>query len=100
MEGKKVHLTVNELVQGTHVYFMDEEVQQLLKEKYGFTEYYRSDLFWHNAYKFRVHKASLDSWYTQDIQMDMYLVDGDEIRCRILEKNGSCAWTSPIFIEE
>ena len=100
MEGKKVHLTVNELVQGTHVYSMDEEVQQLLKEKYGFTEYYRSDPFWHNAYKFRVHKASLDSWYTQDIQMDMDLVDGDEIRCRILEKNGSCAWTSPIFIEE
>lgn len=32
--------------------------------------------------------------------MDMDLVDGDEIRCRILEKNGSCAWTSPIFIEE
>lgn len=79
---------------------MDEEVQQLLKERYGFTEYYRSDPFWHNAYKFRVHKASLDSWYTQDIQMDMDLVDGDEIRCRILEKNGSCAWTSPIFIEE
>ena len=44
MEGK-VHLTVNELVQGTHVYSMDEEVQQLLKEKYGFTEYYRSDPF-------------------------------------------------------
>ena len=100
MEGKKVHLTVNELVQGTHVYSMDEEVQQLLKERYGFTEYYRSDPFWHNAYKFRVHKASLDSWYTQDVHMDMDLVDGDEIRCRILEKNGSCAWTSPIFIEE
>ena len=79
---------------------MDEEVQQLLKEKYGFTEYYRSDSFWHNAYKFRVHKASLNSQYTQDVQMDMDLVDGDEIRCRILEKNGSCAWTSPIFIEE
>ena len=100
MEGKKVHLTINELVQGTHVYSMDEEVQQLLKDRYGFTEYYRSDPFWHNAYKFRVHKASLDSWYTQDVQMDMDLVDGDEIRCRILEKNGSCAWTSSIFIEE
>ena len=36
----------------------------------------------------------------QDVQMDMDLVDGDEIRCRILEKNGSCVWTSPIFIEE
>lgn len=92
--------TDNELDFTLTTHSMDEEVQQLLKDRYGFTEYYRSDLFWHNAYKFRVHKASLDSWYTQEVQMDMDLVDGDEIRCRILEKNGSCAWTSPIFIEE
>ena len=37
--------TDNELDFTLTTHSMDEEVQQLLKDRYGFTEYYRSDLF-------------------------------------------------------
>lgn len=100
LEGVHVELSLRDLLDGTRVYSLDEEVRKLLKDTYGFTEYYRSDPFWHNAYKFRIHHASLSSWYTQKITRQMDLHAGDEIRCKIYEKNGSVAWTSPIFVKE
>lgn len=100
MEGVVAELKVREILEGTHVYALEEEVRKLLNDTYGFTEYYRSDPFWHNAYKFRVKKGSLEDWYTMDFTKEYDLHAGDEIRCRIHEKNGSTAWTSPIFITE
>lgn len=98
MEGKTVQIPVREILKGTRVYALEEEAKDLLNRTYGFTDYYRSDPFWHNSYKFRLKKGSLCEWYTFDMEKNYQLVKGDEIRCRIYEKNGSCAWTSPVFI--
>ena len=99
LENQEVELSIKEILEGTRVYALENEVKNMLNEKYGFKEYYRSDPFWHNAYKFRIRKGSLDSWYKQNITREIETRSHDEIRIKVYEKNGSCAWSSPIFIK-
>lgn len=99
LENKIVELSLQEILDGTRVYALEEEVRKLLKDTYHFTDYYRSDPFWHNAYKFRIHKGSLDSWYKQSLTRELETKTGDEVRIKVYEKNGACAWSSPIFIK-
>lgn len=99
IEGKIIDIPIRRLLNGTQVFSMDQEVKDLLKGKYQFTEYYRSDPWWHNAYKFRLCKAALQSSYTIEHNCDLAVNSKDVIRCRIWQKNGSCAWTSPIFVK-
>ena len=99
LENQIVELTLNEILQGTKVYALMDEVKKLLHDTYGFEEYYRSDPFWHNAYKFRIHKGSLNTWYTQNITRIINTSSKGEIRVKVYEKNGSLAYSSPIFIK-
>lgn len=99
LENQEVELSIKEILEGTRVYALEDEVKNMLNQKYGFKEYYRSDPFWHNAYKFRIRKGSLDSWYKQNITREIEARSHDEIRIKVYEKNGSCAWSSPIFIK-
>ena len=98
IEGVHAEIPILKLLEGTSIYSLDQEVRDLLKDRFNFREYYRSDPFWHNAYKFRVHRASLKEWYTMEIKRSCTLKSGDEIRCRVIQKNGSAAWSSPVFV--
>lgn len=100
VEGKNYRLTVAEILARTHLYELREEVEQLLKERFGFTDYYRDDPFWHNAYKFKVHRGIPESGYCMEIEKELQgdFHKGSQLRVRVYQKNGHMAWSSPIFI--
>ncbi len=100
IEGKKYELTVKSILKSGELFPLMDEVSKLLKDRFDFTEFYRQDSWWHNAYKIKIHQAVPEIAYTRKIQRRIDTRDCRQIRARIWQKNGSVAWTSPIFIEE
>ena len=78
---------------------MDKEVHDLINDRYGFNEYYRTDPWWHNAYKVKVGEAIPEMAYTCDVNLSMDTNSLNALRVRVWEKNGSAAWSSPIFFD-
>jgi Protein of unknown function (DUF3604). len=80
----------------------EEQVAKLLKESFDFDSYYREDPWWHNAYKFVIHKASLASTYTIEEQYDIGELerDTDNVMIKVIQYNGDIAWTSPVYINK
>ena len=100
VNDQKYTLEVEELLQDSCIYPLMDEVTQLLVQKYQLTEYYRKDAWWHNSYKFKTSQAALAEEYSLSISKKIDLTDYHQIRVRVWQKNGSVAWSSPIFMEE
>ena len=100
IDGVKYEVTIRDLLYSSRLFPLLDEVSDLLKERYNFTEYYRSDSWWHNAYKIKVHEAVPEIAYTMTIKRTLELKEGDNIRVRVWQKNGGVAWSSPIFVEK
>ena len=100
IDGVKYEVTIRDLLYSSRLFPLLDEVSDLLKERYNFTEYYRSDSWWHNAYKIKVHEAVPEIAYTMTIKRTIELKEGDNIRVRVWQKNGGVAWSSPIFVEK
>lgn len=79
----------------------EEEVEQLLKDKFDFETYYREDPWWHNAYKILLHKASPEKAYNVKYSFDLgeLKTEEDNIFIKIVQQNGDVAWSSPIWIK-
>lgn len=98
MDDVEAVYTVKELLAASHIVSMDDEVKKLLQERYNFTEYYRTDPWWHNAYKFKIGRAAAQNAYTAHYEETISTADCAQLRVRIWQKNGAIAWSSPIFI--
>ena len=101
IDGKKYEYSVKSILDNTQLLVLEEEAKRLSKEKFDFDEYYRSDPFYHNAYKVRLSKGTPESGYkvkwntiTNDkkLEKDYYLV-------KVYQQDGNLAWSSPIWVE-
>ena len=75
-------------------------IRDRVKDRFNFTDYYRTDPWWHNAYKFKIGQAVVESGYHVQLERTLDLSDVKHLRLRIWERNGGCAWTSPVFVEK
>ena len=100
IDGKEYKIAIKDMLYSSRLFPLLDEVRALLKERYNFTEYYRSDSWWHNCYKIKVHQAVPEIGYTCNVERTLDLKDGDNVRVRVWQKNGGVAWSSPIFVEE
>ncbi|MEG2018793.1 MAG: DUF3604 domain-containing protein, partial [Clostridium sp.] len=64
---------VSELLENTQLIVFLEEAVQLAKERFDFDEYYRSDPFYHNAYKVRLMKGKPEKAYKVSKDFDLEL---------------------------
>lgn len=99
IDGTEYKIAIRDLLYTSRLFPLLDEVSDLLKERYNFTEFYRSDSWWHNCYKIKVHQAVPEIGYTCNIDRTLDLKDGDNVRVRVWQKNGGVAWSSPIFVE-
>lgn len=99
LNGKHWQLPVEELLAGAKVYAMTEETDQKLAAQYGYHGFYRQDATWRNTYKFKTSKASLQEEYTVHDRVTIDTTRCSHVRLRIWQKNGSVAWSSPVFID-
>ncbi len=100
VDGVEYPLAVGDLLKTSRVVELEEEARQLVKDRFNFTDYYRTDPWWHNAYKFKIGQAVVESGYHVQLERTLDLSDVKHLRLRIWERNGGCAWTSPVFVEK
>lgn len=97
VDGVDYPLSVQDLFYSSRLIELEDEIHDLVKERFQFTDYYRSDPWWHNAYKIKLGQAVPTQGYQREIQRELTLLPGQHVRLRIWQKNGGCAWTSPVF---
>lgn len=100
VNGKEFVYKIYELLEGTKLNGFVNEAKELAKGRFGFEGYYRTDPFWHNAYKFKINQAFPEIAYSKEIK---YTFEGiktekDFFMVKIYQKNGEVAWASPVFI--
>ncbi len=98
VNGEKYKLLVKEMLKSSQIIDLFDESYDLLKTRYGFTEYYRNDSWWHNSYKIKIGQACRSDEYIMNIKKTIDTRKIMNLRCRVWETNGSVAWSSPIFM--
>lgn len=99
IDGIEYELPIRDLLKSSDLIPLMDEAKELLKSTFGFEEYYRTDPWWHNAYKIKINQAVPSIGYEKEINMNIDTTEAKQIRIRVWQKNGAVAWSSPIFIE-
>lgn len=102
VDNNKYIYTVRELLGETKLIGLIDEARKLAKDTFGLEDYYRSDPFWHNAYKFKIHCASPEQAYKVKFVYDVNekKTENDYFMVKVYQRDGNVAWSSPIWIEE
>lgn len=100
VDGKNYTLSVQELLNNSKVYALWDEINQLTKETWGDITHYRDDPWWHNAYKFKVHRFAVEDSYEVTYDKELQVEEDTCYRLRVYQKNGDCAWSSPIYLKK
>ncbi len=100
VDDEMYQIPIADLLEESQLFAKEKEVEELLKTRYQFTEFYREDAWWHNAYKILVHRAYPSQAYEMNITYPIAEVCGEEENyfIKVIQKNGDTAWTSPIWI--
>lgn len=99
IDGKSYNLKIKDLLYSSQIIPLLDEVNELLKERYNFNKFYRSDSWWHNCYKIKIGQAVPEIGYHVILDENIDTTDCENVRIRIWQKNGGVAWVSPIFIK-
>lgn len=99
IDDKTYVLAVRDILYSSRVIPLLEEVSELLEERYDFTEFYRSDSWWHNCYKIKIGQGVPEEGYHVQIQKEIDTTDSGHVRIRAWQKNGGVLWSSPIFMK-
>lgn len=99
IDGETYEIAIRELLYSSQVIPLMDEAKVLLQERFGFREFYRSDSWWHNCYKIKIGQAVPEAGYRTHISRRLRIMDGDNVRIRVWQKNGGAAWSSPIFVK-
>ncbi len=97
LNDRDYELKVSELLEDSCLYPLMDEVKELLDQRYQLKDYYRKDAWWHNSYKFKTSQAAHDYEYQMSIRRELDVSQFSNLRVRVWQKNGCCAWSSPIF---
>ena len=93
--------TIDELIKHGDLIVYEDDAKKLLENRTGLTHFYRSDAWYHNAYKAKIYQGVLSEEYmieesfvlTNSNQEDSYFV-------KIIQDDGQVAWSSPIWIRK
>lgn len=101
INGREEAYLVSELLHTSHLIVFEEEAKKLLKERAGIEEYYRSDSWYHNAYKVKFYQAATEAEYTF---ADQFKIPVSEVETsyfvKVVQSDGQVAWGSPIWVSK
>ena len=100
IDGVVYSLPIRELLENSRIIPLIDEVKELVKSRFGLTDYYRKDTWWHNCYKIKINKAVPYAGYHAHVSTCIDTTDCSTVRIRAYQKNGGMVWTSPLFVEE
>jgi len=103
VNGQEETFTLAEAMIGSRVIAFLDEIKALIQERFQLKleEIENPDVFWHNAYKVKVHTAIPEAGYTTSVEwIDEHMPPGRNwYYLRVSELNGQMAWSSPIWVD-
>ncbi len=103
VNGKSYEFSLGDLMTSSRVCADYEQVKQNVRDQFGLTEaeIENRDVYWHNAYKVKVHHAIPQAGYTASFDYrDEAAPSGRNFYyVRVSQLNGQMAWSSPVWAE-
>jgi len=98
-----ISFPLQKAMEGSRILAMDEEIKKCIYEQFHLLpeEIENPDVFWHNAYKVKIHRAIPQNGYSVNFEY----VDQNPPRgrnfyyLRVTQLNGQMAWSSPIWVD-
>ncbi|MDO4428191.1 MAG: DUF3604 domain-containing protein [Atopobiaceae bacterium] len=97
--GEHFEWPVEKILAGSFLEIFEDEAKELIRETAGIEEYYRSDAWYHNAYKVKVYQGFASDLY--EIEDGFAVHPGAEETSwfvKLVQADGQTAWASPIWI--
>lgn len=100
IDDKTYSCKVKDILSESHLIGLVDEAKKLAKERFDKDDFYRSDPFWHNAYKVKIHRGVPDSAYEVTYETELgELTQDDYVLVKVYQRNGERAWASPIWVK-
>lgn len=100
VNGDPVMWSFKQLLSGSFVEVLEADAKRRVAEKSGMTEFYRSDAWYHNAYKIKVHQAFPQWDYEVDDMFDLPVAKQETgWFVKIVQADGQTAWSSPTWLQ-
>ena len=100
IDGNTYVYKVKDLLEVSHLEGIVDKADELIKERFGDVKDIRSDLWWHNAYKFKLHQAIPEEGYKASFQTTIKTENAKNVRVKIYQENGAIAFVSPVHFKE
>lgn len=100
IDGRLCRIAIRDILSSSRLIPLLDEVDELLKERYHFTDFYRSDPRWQNCYKIKIGQGVPEIGYHVRISRTLDTTDCGNVRIRAWQKNGGVVWSSPIFMKK
>lgn len=101
INGRQEDYLISDLLRTSHLIVFEDEAKELLKERVGLEKYYRSDSWYHNAYKVKLYQAATEEQYAITDQF-VVPINKEETSyfAKVVQSDGQVAWGSPIWISK
>lgn len=101
IDGKTYKISVESILKDTQLIADVEKAKQLAKDRFGLDNYYRTDPFWHNAYKIRINRGTPEIGYKLEIDLETkgQKNQRDYYNVKVYQRDGNLAWSSPIWVD-
>lgn len=101
IDGRKFARSVRSILEDTHLVVFYDEAKKLVKDAFGMEDFYRSDPFYHNAYKARILRGTPAEGYTVRCRFETEAKEDDtHYLVKAYQRNGDLAWSSPVFLKK
>ncbi|MCD5002371.1 hypothetical protein IV487_07850 [Enterococcus saccharolyticus] len=98
---KQYAYSIVDLLKQSQLIVFEEEAKQLLEAKVGITDYYRSDSWYHNAYKIKLHQGALVSEYKVAAKFNLPISKEEtSYFVKVFQADGQIGWSSPTWITQ
>ena len=99
IDGRRIVRSVKSILEDTHLIVFYDEARKLVKDAFGLDNFYRSDPFYHNAYKARILRGTPVEGYRVRCGFETESKEGDVYyMVKVYQRNGDLAWSSPVFL--
>lgn len=97
--GEHFEWPVKKILSGSFLEIFEDEAKELIRKTAGIEEYYRSDAWYHNAYKVKVYQGFASDLYEIEDGFTVHLgAEETSWFVKLVQADGQTAWASPIWI--
>ena len=99
VSGRDFAWPVRKILAGSFLEVFEDEAKRLVEQAGHPAEFYRSDAWYHNAYKLKVHQGFLADQYEVATSFSVRTEAREHSWfAKVVQADGQTAWASPIWI--